>query len=192
MQIAPKLLFYLDCLRPRYLAPNLEVRSIAHINPDFLKERGIKGLVFDVDNTLTPYHGHHIDGRVEDAFRELARQFKSCIISNATPERRRELQELFELDVVQSTVRKPFPDPFYEALSLLDTSESETAMVGDRLLTDVAGANKIGMFTVKVNALNFRSEPPHHTLVRFLESSLLRIYQEEGPSEKTFLLTKNH
>ena len=50
-------------------------------------------------------------------------------------------------------------------------------MIGDRLLTDIAGANIAGMKTLKVEPLNRWSEPFAHTLVRGFESLVLGFYE---------------
>lgn len=169
------------------MTPDLEIKSVLEINPDFLEKKGIKALIFDVDNTLARYCGTSVDSSIAENFSELTRRFKSCILSNTTPERRAQLEDMFGLPVVQSTGRKPFPNPFYEALSYLGTEPARIGMIGDRLLTDIAGAKKMGMFTVKVGPLKRFSEPVPHMVVRGFESLVLRFYQEEGFSEKTYL-----
>ncbi|MBV9691931.1 MAG: HAD family hydrolase [Ktedonobacteraceae bacterium] len=45
-------------------------------------------------------------------------------------------------------IRKPNPDIFLRVLNALDVAPHEAVMVGDSLRADVAGAKKLGMFTV--------------------------------------------
>jgi len=184
--------YYLNCCKPFHLNPDIEVKDITELRAEFLRERGIRGLVFDVDNAITKYHGIALDHKIAPYFRWLAGEFKSCIITNATPERREEVREMFRRDglkmhVVDSNVRKPFQEPFTKALEYLGTVPGETAMIGDRLLTDIAGGNLAGMVTIKVAPLRRFSEPSHHMLARAFETFLLRAYQEEGHAVKTYL-----
>ncbi|MDO9539646.1 MAG: TIGR01458 family HAD-type hydrolase [Methanocalculus sp.] len=45
---------------------------------------------------------------------------------------------------------KPSPDAFLQALALMGTSPEETAMIGDDIRTDIAGAQAAGLFGVLV------------------------------------------
>ena len=38
-----------------YFIPSEFVRSVFHITPEFLKEKGIKGIITDLDNTLVEW-----------------------------------------------------------------------------------------------------------------------------------------
>jgi len=47
-------------------------------------------------------------------------------------------------------IGKPYPEPFRAILGRLKSGESESAMVGDSLSSDIAGARRIGMFAVRI------------------------------------------
>ncbi len=158
------------------ISPDMEAASIASVDVSELKNLGIRGIIFDVDNTLTRYHGKSLDSAIEQNFRRMSAEFKTCIISNSTRERRDALEGYFGIPVVKCPVKKPHPDAFNYALNLLGTSASETAMIGDRLLTDIAGANRAGLYSIKVPALHPRSEPPNIMAARLFEQVALRIY----------------
>lgn len=51
-------------------------------------------------------------------------------------------------DVQPIIIGKPGPIIFREALKRLGATESDTAMVGDRLTTDIAGGNEAGLITI--------------------------------------------
>ncbi len=44
------------CCQPFLLNPNIIVENISHVNFEYLKEIGIKYLIFDKDNTLAQTH----------------------------------------------------------------------------------------------------------------------------------------
>ena len=51
-------------------------------------------------------------------------------------------------DVSPKIVGKPYPPMFETALDILNTTADRTLMVGDRLETDIQGANSLGMYSV--------------------------------------------
>ncbi|MBN2368759.1 HAD hydrolase-like protein [Candidatus Woesearchaeota archaeon] len=54
-------------------------------------------------------------------------------------------------------------------MKFLGTLPEETAMVGDRLLTDIAGANRPGLFSIKVATI-YPNEPLMIKIVRIYDS----------------------
>lgn len=177
-EIRPNFWFYLSCLRPKYLIPDLEIGSLADLNCNHLQERRIQGVILDVDNTITSYDGTTIDERVREKVDEIKKGFKTCLMSNTDVVRMCQLERYFSIPVIQTRERKPLPQPFEQALAYLETKSKETAIVGDRLLTDIAGAKRMGLYTIKVSPLKMFSEPFVHTLARGLETAVLRFYQE--------------
>ncbi|MBR9676734.1 YqeG family HAD IIIA-type phosphatase [Candidatus Woesearchaeota archaeon] len=176
-QISPSIGFYMSCLKPSLITPDLKVSNIAEIDVDALLELGIEAVIFDVDNTLCHYHGTQIDQRVAKKVDELRSEFKTCILSNANSSRTDEVEQYFNIPVIRSDFKKPSPESFRQALSTLGAKPYETVMIGDRLLTDIAGANRVGIYTIKVDPLHMRSEPLHHTVVRGVERFLLDFYE---------------
>lgn len=78
-----------------HLMPTAFFDSVADISPSFLREHGISGLVWDVDNTLMKYHGTAVDAAVADAFRALSEKYPGVILSNSDDTRYRELGTIF-------------------------------------------------------------------------------------------------
>jgi len=163
----PRFLF--SNLRPRFLLPKARYASVADIDTDTLVGSGIHAVIFDVDNTLCRYHGTTVDDAVLGNFERMRARFNTCIISNTDGSRRAELEQHFGMHVVQSRIRKPRPEPFLEALSYLGTAPGETAMIGDRLLTDIVGANRLGIYSIHVRPRHLLSEPLLVMLARGFE-----------------------
>src|SRR5690606_12371950 len=53
-------------------------------------------------------------------------------------------------DVQPIIIGKPYPPMLTAALALLNTPAAQTLMIGDRLDTDIAGAQQVGMLTALV------------------------------------------
>ncbi len=77
----------------RALAPHRYVSSLDEI-PQILEEQGIEGIIWDVDNTLTAYHGHEFGGDGKKVFDRLG-DYPRVILSNSGEARYLELGELF-------------------------------------------------------------------------------------------------
>jgi HAD superfamily phosphatase (TIGR01668 family) len=143
----------LSQFRPAELAP-----SVFGIDLNALWERGLRGIVLDVDNTLCAWQRG--EERVPEAVaawveQAKAKGFRLCIISNGRPARVAAVAGQIGLPFVASA-RKPCRNGFCRALALLGTEPAATAMIGDQLLTDVCGGNRMGLHTILVAALSQR------------------------------------
>ncbi len=140
-------------------------RRTVDISPAFLKKHGIKGLILDVDNTLTT-HDNPVpaEGIREwlDAMR--AAGIKLMIVSNNHPERVRPFADPLGLDFVSDS-GKPLRRGYKAAMKKMGLKASETAAVGDQLFTDVWGANISGVIMLYVEPIEL--EPKSKRFIRF-------------------------
>ncbi|MDT8901811.1 YqeG family HAD IIIA-type phosphatase [Anaeroselena agilis] len=137
----------------RLLCPNLAVDSLFEIDLDSLADQGIRGVIFDLDNTIIPWDSREMDAAIvawlEDV---LARGFKVAIVSNNWRGRVREIAARFGLPFF-SRAYKPAKTGFRKALAELKLEPGETAVIGDQLFTDVLGGNRMGLLTIWVKPL---------------------------------------
>ncbi len=140
----------------RLTLPDYIFSSFSDITPSFLQSLGIKALLVDIDNTLAPYEEATPNERVVAWLDSLSQNGISvALISNNNSER----VELFNRDlslVAFSKSGKPFPKNLRTAMKLLGSDKSNTAMVGDQLLTDAAAGKNIGLTTIVVPPINDR------------------------------------
>ncbi|MBR9675732.1 YqeG family HAD IIIA-type phosphatase [Candidatus Woesearchaeota archaeon] len=156
------------------LTPDMSVDSINDLSVEELEKLGIKGLFFDFDNTLGLHGGVDIDEGVDEKLRELVSEFPSLILSNALPLRQIKMQSRLENEyglrvLVTDYQKKPSKKVFDFAMGEINMKPKNVAVIGDRLLTDVAGGNIAGTYTIKVKPLSMKSEPNHITLMRGVE-----------------------
>ena len=78
-----------------------------------------------------------------------------------------------EFFVAMGLTRKPFSPQFKEAIEHFQLEPKQIAMVGDNLFTDILGANNAGLFSIKIPAIDPKSEPFYFGLMRFLEGIVL-------------------
>ena len=154
------------------LCPNLYVDSLHHIQLSHLKDIGIKGIVFDIDNTVTMWGSKEITPItlkwLEDA---KAYGFRVCLLSNNRKARIDDISRM--LDIPSAKGFKPFSSAFRSALSLLGTSPQETAIIGDQIFTDILGGNRAGLYTILVQPMS-TNEFITTRFLRRLEKTVLR------------------
>lgn len=130
--------------------PNEHVKSIFDIQPAILRQKGIKGIITDLDNTLVAWD-------VKDATPEVIQWFKLMkdndikvtIISNNKQERVKAFSEPLGTPFVFSA-RKPLSRAFKTVAKQMGMRREEIVVVGDQLLTDVLGGNFAGFYTILV------------------------------------------
>ena len=132
--------------------PDLFYRTLEDISAEELKNRNIKALILDIDNTLVPPHTPVCDERAKAFVDAMEQHFKICIVSNNIYERARKFADSFPVDFVCDG-NKPAKKPFLLALKKLKAKPSEVAVIGDQIFTDVWGAKRMGMCAVLVNPI---------------------------------------
>ncbi|MDO4542876.1 MAG: YqeG family HAD IIIA-type phosphatase [Bacillota bacterium] len=134
--------------------PNLMVKDLRSIPLEELKAKGIKCLLFDVDNTIVPYNSQ---GLTDDtiAWFDIPRKmgFVMGILSNNKGERLKPVAEKLGIPFIARS-KKPLSYGAKRAMALLGVKPEETAMVGDQLITDILCGNRMGFYTIVVEPLN--------------------------------------
>ena len=134
-------------------------------------ESGIRGLVFDIDNTLVP-HGAPADEKAVRLFQRLhALGFRTLLLSNNGEARVKPFAEACE-SAYLFKAGKPSRKAAEAALKLLGTKKEETLVIGDQLLTDLLTASRAGIPHAIVRPID-RKEPFQIVLKRILERPFL-------------------
>jgi len=88
--------------------PDMYKKNIYDIDYENLKKRGIKCILFDLDNTIAPINVPGPDKDLKDFFADLYMLgFKVILLSNATRERVTPFKEKLNIDS-SCKARKPF------------------------------------------------------------------------------------
>lgn len=121
--------------------PTAAFRRVTDITPSFLRKFKIKGLILDLDNTLTTHDNPKPADGVLDWIGVMKNEhIKLIIVSNNHPPRVKPFADMLGLEFV-SEGRKPLSKGFREAAGRLGLKKPEIAAVGDQIYTDVLGAN---------------------------------------------------
>ncbi len=152
--------------------PDVYQKSIYTIDYKKLKKNGIKCLLFDLDNTIAPYKTVEPDAKLKELFAHLEQDFKVIIISNSPKNRVRPFKEKLNVDCAYSS-KKPFKTKYKRILELYRFKIDEVACIGDQLLTDICGANRMGFTSILVNRVA-KYETIFTKFNRFFEKFILR------------------
>ncbi len=136
--------------------PDQVVHGVTSIDLDALAERGIEGLLIDVDNTLIAHGvGELTPERLDWAERAVER-FRVCLVSNSmTGRRMRRLANTLGIPglAVWHWDRKPFTGGVRRAMRLIGSTPRTTAMIGDQVMTDILAGNRAGLHTIWVQKI---------------------------------------
>ena len=137
--------------------PGEYVNSTYQIDFDSLYQKGYRGVIFDIDNTLVR-HGEPADARAKKLFAHLKKLgFTCCLLSNNKEPR----VAMFNKDIKVYSIHKahkPRTGSYKKAMQLMGTDVSNTLFVGDQIFTDVWGANRTGIHTILVKPIHPKEE----------------------------------
>lgn len=158
--------------------PTYMIESVEKIPFVLLERDNIKGLIFDVDNTISTM-GKGIVKECYEWIKEAKEMgYKVCILSNSVNFKKVK-KIMQELDVMGLCfARKPSTKGFEMALNLLDLKKEQVIMIGDQVFTDVWGANRFGIKSILVNPIN-KKEGIFTLMKRPLEKIVLNKLKEE-------------
>lgn len=163
----------------KLLAPCLAVNTLFDINLDKLKELGIRGIIFDLDNTIIPWNSPDLCPEMLVWLNSLpAQEFKMCLLSNNGNKRVRQIAAQCSSPFVARAL-KPSQSGFRQAAQVMGLSPDSIAVVGDQLFTDMLGGNRLGMYTIWVKPLTSQ-EFIGTKITRQLEKLAVRLLKVTG------------
>ena len=135
---------------PVSMTPYRVFPDYRHIDPAFFTRHGIRLLLCDLDYTLAPKP----QPEPADALRRWLSEVQAAgvtvvILSSITYE---------------GHAGKPSPRGFRRAMARCGAAPEETAMLGDKLLTDMLGANRAGVLPLMVEPLGGPQGAWNHVL----------------------------
>jgi HAD superfamily phosphatase (TIGR01668 family) len=151
--------------RKSILYPDYIAKSVLELRPEELKNAGITHLALDVDETLVPRAYNKLAKNYIAFLESLEKKgFVLMIGSNS----RRDFGEIvrhFNAQIVKPTPTsfKPFKSYFKKIIKAAGTDPKHVAMVGDKWVNDVIGANRAGLNTILVEPYA-RRQRWHHKL----------------------------
>ena len=163
--------------------PDIYQKSIYTIDYVNLKNAGIKLIIFDLDNTLAPISASGPSKKSKDLIEEIkSLGIKPIIMSNSNKERVAPFKDGLYMDSSYHSM-KPLKRKYKKILSLYDVKPNEVAAIGDQLLTDVFGANRMGLTSILINPIS--TQDLRWTKVnRFFERLIIKHFNKRNVFER--------
>lgn len=165
---------YQKCVPHAYRA------SIFDIDFQTLKKQGILALFFDLDNTIIGYDEDVLHDTHVALLNKLAKDFRIVILSNTNY--KRVSSALINTDfpfIYHAT--KPLKRGFKKALKIANVKKEHAVIIGDQLMTDIFGGNKMGLHTILVKSVKRKSDRKLTKINRFFERLMLKRIQKKMP-----------
>lgn len=163
--------------------PDREADSAYEIDYRAYYERGFRGILFDIDNTLVP-HGAPADEKAVVLFAKLREiGFETLLLSNNKEPRVKSFAEAVGAKYIYKA-GKPGRAGYEKAMELMGTRPETTLFVGDQLFTDVWGAGRAGILTFLVKPIHPKEEI-QIVLKRRLEGIVLFFYHRRKRTRRS-------
>ncbi|MBQ9953072.1 MAG: YqeG family HAD IIIA-type phosphatase [Clostridia bacterium] len=136
-------------LMPQFLIPD-----VSALTEEFLKENGIRGIIFDIDNTLVGFRELKPTEANLALFARLREQgIQYAIASNNNKERVGAFAEGLGISAYHRAC-KPLGFALAKLRKEFGLKSNQIALVGDQIYTDMLGGNLAGMITVLVEPID--------------------------------------
>jgi uncharacterized protein len=148
------------------LKPSWNVKDVTHLPLETLKSQGIKGFLFDLDDTLMAHKTGTVPPVIEQWLHHIKQQgWHSAVVSNNWRQPYlKQAASVLNLPVF-GPAKKPRQAMFKQALQTLGLKPSQVVVVGDRPLTDILGGKLLGASTALVESM---SKEKHNGFIRFV------------------------
>ena len=149
--------------------------KITEVSPQYLKEKGIGGIILDIDNTLI---GHNVPTPDEKILAHLrlfeASGLKLCVVSNNGYDRVKNFSRKIGVEFFVHEALKPKAKGYDAASAQMQLPKEKIAAIGDQVFTDVWGAKRAGCFAILTKPLHKGGEGFFIALKRILEKPFIK------------------
>jgi len=135
--------------------PSVYIENVYAIDFNLLREFGIMGIVFDVDNTLVPKDMEDPNNKFMKLINEtVSKGFKVALI---TKNRKiRAIHGKNENITAPKLDFKSFKTKLYKAMLSIGTNSCNTVVIGDQIFTEIIEAKRCSVMTILVKPMKKR------------------------------------
>ncbi len=153
--------------------PDHYYTDVRAIDLDALRTEGVRALLLDIDNTVSPHHSAEVVPGMPEWLASLPRAgFGVRFVSNNWHADLGDRAAALGFPAV-GKAKKPLPFAFRRAARELGVQVGECAVIGDQLFTDILGGNLAGAVTVLVDPLT-SADMAHTRVLRRIERVIMR------------------
>jgi len=159
-----------------FYKPTMYVKDIYSINYQKLKQKNIKYLLFDIDKTISANNEKLPSEKTIKLFEQLKNKgFHLIIITNAIPSRALRFGRKLKMDTYFFSC-KPANINYKRIMKKYKVKKENMAAIGDQILTDIKGANKLGITSILVNPIS-NNESIFTKINRLRENRIIKKYK---------------
>lgn len=138
----------------KIFCPKEYLPDISAVDYKKLYDKGIRYLLFDIDNTIASYEEHKPGEKALALFQRLMEiGFKIGFVSNNHKKRVTLFNEDLKFPAVYHGL-KPLPFGIWKAMKIMGAKNNNTALIGDQIFTDVLCGNLNHLYTVLVEPVS--------------------------------------
>jgi len=154
------------------LYPTFYRNRITDITVEDLRTLGIKGLLLDVDNTLTTHGSQFLSDEVRDWLETMkSAGLAMTVVSNSWEWRVAPFAQRIGLKHTSLSC-KPLPFGFLRGARRMGLKRRECLAIGDQVFTDILGANLCGIPCVQLQPILLETGKPILLFKRKIERYL--------------------
>lgn len=143
-----------------FFKPTYVFDKVGEITPEFLHKKHIKGLILDLDNTLTTHNNPVAPQSSLDWLDKMkAAGIKLMIVSNNHEPRVTPFARQLDLDFVCEGA-KPLTIGYTKAIKKMGLEKRNVVAVGDQIFTDILGSNLKGIRSIFVFPIELETSLP--------------------------------
>jgi HAD superfamily phosphatase (TIGR01668 family) len=154
------------------ILPHEYLSSALLLDAASLKQRGIEGLLLDIDGTLKDFTAPSVPPAAVHWLRQLREAgVRLCLYSNGRQARIARIAAELDLPYIAEAM-KPWPQGCRRGLAALGLPAERVAVVGDQIFADILAGRLARLYTVLVRPTS-RVEPWFTRLKRPFEAPIL-------------------
>ena len=147
--------------------PDIYQKDIFSINYKNLKNKKIKVLIYDIDDTLIPSNEIKLKKERINLITKLKKDFKIVLLTNSPSFRSNKIKNQLDVDCYSLSM-KPLKYNLNKIMKNYD--KKDVVLIGDRLLTDIKLANNYNIMSILVDPI---------TNHNFILVKIMKILKEE-------------
>lgn len=147
--------------------PDIYQKDVFSINYKNLKNKKIKVLIYDIDDTLIPSNEIKLKKETINLINKLKKDFKIILLTNSPSFRSNKIKKQLDVDCYSLSM-KPLKYNLNKIMKNYD--KKDVVLIGDRLLTDIKLANNYNIMSILVDPI---------TNHNFILVKIMKILKEE-------------
>lgn len=166
------------------LKPSLKAESIYEFDFQEAYDRGLRGIILDIDNTLVPHDAPADERACRLADRLKKMGYRLLILSNNHGPRAKSFADAVGVPYI-CDAGKPSRKGYEQAIRQMQLGKEQVLCIGDQLLTDIWGASNAGLQSLLVEPVDPATDTAWIKVKRVMEKPIKLLHNRKGTSKIT-------